>query len=248
MVQPPSTGRATPITKLAPGTAQPQGAEVSRQNSSTVTDNVPEGMAEWRSRPLGTVYPVAFIDAIHEKNRNGAIATRPIYAALAVTTEGRREILGLWAGDGGEGAKRWLHILTEIKNRGVSAVLVDVGCPRPSAAAVRRCSALVDVGEAAVVLFVVGEGDADADEGGRPFAYEDAPSVGAFDAGGFGFEAADPGGDAEADGGDAGEVGVFASDADVVHLLDDHGGSSLWGWGRSSTSATSYSFRIDASP
>lgn len=61
------------------GTAQPQGAEVSRQTSSTVTDNVPEGMAEWRSRPLGTVYPVAFIDAIHEKNRNGAIATRPIY-------------------------------------------------------------------------------------------------------------------------------------------------------------------------
>ncbi len=55
------------------------------------------------------------------KIRDGAVANRPIYVALAVTTEGRREILGLWAGDGGEGAKHWLHILTEVKNRGVSA-------------------------------------------------------------------------------------------------------------------------------
>jgi hypothetical protein len=47
------------------------------------------------------------------KIRDGAVANQPVYVALAVTTEGRREILGLWAGDGGEGAKRWLHILTE---------------------------------------------------------------------------------------------------------------------------------------
>ncbi|MBE1598819.1 transposase-like protein [Streptomyces stelliscabiei] len=60
------------------------------------------------------------------KIRDGAVANRPIYVALAVTTEGRREILGLWAGDGGEGAKHWLHILTEIKNRGVSDVLMLV--------------------------------------------------------------------------------------------------------------------------
>lgn len=65
-----------------------------------------------------------------------AVANRPIYVALAVTTEGRREVLGLWAGDGGEGAKHWLHILTEIKNRGVSAR------PRSyaSAASVNSCS------------------------------------------------------------------------------------------------------------
>ncbi|CAL9667965.1 hypothetical protein SUDANB15_07296 [Streptomyces sp. enrichment culture] len=60
------------------------------------------------------------------KIRDGAVANRPIYVALAVTTEGRREILGLWAGDGGEGAKHWLHILTEIKNRGVNDVLMLV--------------------------------------------------------------------------------------------------------------------------
>ncbi|WP_251016525.1 IS256 family transposase [Streptomyces sp. ISL-99] len=101
-------------------------AEVSRQTISTITDKVLEGMAEWQSRPLDTVYPVVFIDAIHVKIRDGAVANRPIYVALAVTTEGRREILGLWAGDGGEGAKHWLHILTEIKNRGVSDVLMLV--------------------------------------------------------------------------------------------------------------------------
>ncbi|GHJ26915.1 hypothetical protein TPA0910_13480 [Streptomyces hygroscopicus subsp. sporocinereus] len=60
------------------------------------------------------------------KIRDGAVANRPIYVALAVTTEGRREIHGLWASDGGKGAKHWLHILTEIKNRGVSDVLMLV--------------------------------------------------------------------------------------------------------------------------
>ncbi|EST33778.1 hypothetical protein M878_12085 [Streptomyces roseochromogenus subsp. oscitans DS 12.976] len=60
------------------------------------------------------------------KIRDGAVANRPIYVALAVTAEGRRETLGLWAGDGGEGAKHWLHILNEIKNRGVNDVLMLV--------------------------------------------------------------------------------------------------------------------------
>ncbi|GHA73307.1 MULTISPECIES: IS256 family transposase [Streptomyces] len=106
--------------------AEVYGAEVSRQTISTITDKVLEGMGEWQSRPLDTVYPVVFIDATHVKIRDGAVANRPIYVALAVTTEGRREILGLWAGDGGEGAKHWLHILTEIKNRGVSDVLMLV--------------------------------------------------------------------------------------------------------------------------
>lgn len=106
--------------------AEVYGAEVSRQTISTITDKVLEGMAEWQNRPLDAVYPVVFIDAIHVKIRDGAVANRPIYVALAVTTEGRRDILGLWAGDGGEGAKHWMHILTEIKNRGVNDVLVLV--------------------------------------------------------------------------------------------------------------------------
>jgi putative transposase len=106
--------------------AEVYGAEVSRQTISTITDKVMEGMAEWQNRPLDCVYPVIFIDAIHVKIRDGKVANRPIYVALAVTCEGRRDILGLWAGDGGEGAKHWLHVLTELKNRGVNDVLMVV--------------------------------------------------------------------------------------------------------------------------
>jgi putative transposase len=106
--------------------AEVYGTDVSRQTISTITDKVIESMAEWQNRPLDPVYPVIFIDAVHVKIRDGAVANRPIYLALAVTAEGRREILGLWAGDGGEGAKHWMHILTEIKNRGVGDVLMLV--------------------------------------------------------------------------------------------------------------------------
>src|SRR5690349_4139141 len=106
--------------------AEVYGAEVSRQTISTITDKVIEGMAEWQNRPLDPVYPVVFIDAIHVKIRDGQVANRPIYVALAVTCEGKRDILGLWAGDGGEGAKYWLQVLTELKNRGVADVLMVV--------------------------------------------------------------------------------------------------------------------------
>jgi transposase-like protein len=102
------------------------GAEVSKQTISTITDKVIEGMAEWQNRPLDPVYPVIFIDCVHVKIRDGQVANRPIYMALAVTCEGMREILGLWAGDGGEGAKYWMHVLTEIKNRGVADVCMVV--------------------------------------------------------------------------------------------------------------------------
>jgi transposase-like protein len=106
--------------------AEVYGAQVSRQTISTITDKVVEGMVEWQNRPLDAVYPVVFIDAIHVKVRDGQVSNRPIYVALAVTCEGHRDILGLWAGDGGEGAKYWLHVLTELRNRGVADVLMVV--------------------------------------------------------------------------------------------------------------------------
>ena len=102
------------------------GSEVSKTTISTITDKVLDGMTEWQNRPLDPVYPVVFIDCIHVKVRDGQVANRPIYIALAVTTEGNRDILGLWAGDGGEGAKYWLQVLTEIRNRGVGDVLMVV--------------------------------------------------------------------------------------------------------------------------
>ncbi|MGV9387491.1 IS256 family transposase, partial [Nonomuraea sp. NPDC003707] len=106
--------------------AEVYGAEVSRQTISTITDKVLDGMAEWQNRPLDPIYPVLFVDAIHVKLREGQVANRPIYVAMAVTVDGERDILGLWAGDGGEGAKFWLHVLTEIKNRGVADALMVV--------------------------------------------------------------------------------------------------------------------------
>lgn len=102
------------------------GAQVSKQTISTITDKVMDGMAEWQNRPLDRVYPVIFLDAINVKIRDGKVANRPIYVALAVTAEGTRDILGLWAGDGGEGAKFWFSVCTELKNRGVEDVLMAV--------------------------------------------------------------------------------------------------------------------------
>ena len=104
------------------------GAEVSKQTITAITDRVMDGMAQWQSRPLDPVYPVIFIDAIHVKVREGQVANRPIYVALAVTVDGTRDILGLWAGEhgDGEGAKFWLRVLTEIKNRGTRDCLIVV--------------------------------------------------------------------------------------------------------------------------
>jgi putative transposase len=104
------------------------GAEVSKQTISTITDRVMEGMAEWQSRPLDPVYAVVFIDAINVKIREGQVANRPVYLALGVTVDGERDVLGLWAGEhgDGEGAKYWLRVLPEIKNRGVRDVCMLV--------------------------------------------------------------------------------------------------------------------------
>lgn len=108
--------------------AEVYGAEVSKQTISTITDRVMDGMAEWQSRPLDVVYPVIFIDAVNVKIRDGNVANRPIYVALAVTVDGTRDILGLWAGEhgDGEGAKYWLRVLSEIKNRGTRDVCIVV--------------------------------------------------------------------------------------------------------------------------
>jgi putative transposase len=114
--------------EIAAHLAEVYGAEVSKQTISTITDRVMEGMAEWQSRPLDPVYAVVFIDAIQVKIREGQVANRPVYLALGVTVDGTRDILGLWAGEhgNGEGAKFWLRVLSEIKNRGTRDVLMVV--------------------------------------------------------------------------------------------------------------------------
>ena len=102
------------------------GASVSKDTISRITEKVSGELAEWANRPLDRVYPVLFIDAIHVKVRDGQVRNKPFYVVLGVTVNGERDILGIWAGDGGEGAKFWLGVLTEIKNRGVEDVCIAV--------------------------------------------------------------------------------------------------------------------------
>jgi transposase-like protein len=106
--------------------AEVYGASVSKETISKITDAVIEEMAAWLVRPLDAVYPVIFIDAIHVKVRDGQVANRAFYCAIGVTVDGRRDILGIWASPGGEGAKFWLGVLTELRNRGVADACIVV--------------------------------------------------------------------------------------------------------------------------
>jgi putative transposase len=102
------------------------GAEVSPQLISTVTDAVTAEVAEWQSRPLEPLYPVMFFDAIRVKVRDqGTVCNKAVYLALGITPDGRKHILGLWI-DPNEGAKFWLRIVNELRNRGVKDILIAV--------------------------------------------------------------------------------------------------------------------------
>jgi transposase-like protein len=120
------TAKGLTTGEVAAHLAEVYGAQVSKDHISTITDRVLDTMGEWQNRPLDAIYPVVFIDCIHVKIRDGQVANRPIYVALAVTADGGKDILGLWAGDGGEGAKYWLRVLTELRNRGVADVCIVV--------------------------------------------------------------------------------------------------------------------------
>src|SRR6266702_3234103 len=102
--------------------AEIYGASVSKETISRITDKVIEEMNDWAARPLDEIYAAIFIDAIVVKVRDGQVTNRPFYAAIGVTLDGERDILGLWAGQGGEGAKFWMSVLTDLKNRGVRDV------------------------------------------------------------------------------------------------------------------------------
>ena len=106
--------------------AEIYGASVSKETISRITDKVLEEMADWCNRPLDEMYAAIFVDAVMVKVRDGQVANRPIYAAIGVTLAGEKDILGLWAGTGGEGAKFWMSVLTDLRNRGVKDVLFVV--------------------------------------------------------------------------------------------------------------------------
>ncbi len=99
--------------------------EISRDTISRITDAVVEDLLAWQNRPLDAVYPVILIDAIVVKIRDGQVANRPIYVAMGVNLNGERDVLGMWVGPtGGEGAKFWAGILTELRNRGIQDTFI----------------------------------------------------------------------------------------------------------------------------
>ena len=102
--------------------AEIYGVSVSKETISRITDKVVAEMNDWANRPLDAVYVAVFIDAIYVKVRDGQVANRPVYAAIGVTVDGHKDVLGLWMGTGGEGAKFWMSVLIDLKNRGVRDV------------------------------------------------------------------------------------------------------------------------------
>ncbi|HQZ37383.1 MAG TPA: IS256 family transposase [Ilumatobacteraceae bacterium] len=99
--------------------------EISRETISKITDAIVEDMLAWQHRPLDSVYAVLLIDCIVVKIRGSQVANRPVYVAIGVNMDGERDVLGLWVGpSGGEGAKQWATMLTELRNRGLTDALI----------------------------------------------------------------------------------------------------------------------------
>lgn len=100
------------------------GVEVSPDMISTVTDSVIDEVRSWQSRPLDPVYPILYLDALQVKIKDqGRVSNKAIYLAIGVNLQGTKEVLGLWASEN-EGAKFWLSIITELKNRGVKDIFI----------------------------------------------------------------------------------------------------------------------------
>jgi putative transposase len=114
-------GKGMTTGEISAHFAEVYGVSVSSTVISTITDKVVEEQQAWSSRPLASHYVAVFVDAIHVKVRDGAVANRPFYAAIGVDLQGHRDVLGVWAGTpgAGESSKFWISILTELKNRGV---------------------------------------------------------------------------------------------------------------------------------
>jgi putative transposase len=100
------------------------GTEVSPTLISSVTDAVAEEVKAWQSRPLEPIYPIVYLDCIHVKVRDtGAVRVKAIYLAIGINLNGEKEVLGLWIAQT-EGAKFWLQVVTELKNRGVQDIFI----------------------------------------------------------------------------------------------------------------------------
>ncbi len=101
------------------------GVEVSAQTISTVTDKVWGLVEVWQNRPLASIYPIIYLDAIHLKiRRDGRVMNTAVYIVLGVDVDGQRDVLGHWVGDGAEGANFWLSVVTDLQARGVEDIFI----------------------------------------------------------------------------------------------------------------------------
>ena len=101
------------------------GAEISPTAVSHITEKVLDVAKEWQTRPLEKTYPITYFDAIHYKvKQDGKVVSKAAYTCLGIDLEGRKEVLGLWIGES-EGAKFWLRVFTELKNRGVEDIFIS---------------------------------------------------------------------------------------------------------------------------
>jgi transposase-like protein len=101
-----------------------RGVELTQPGISTITDKVFPLVKEWQSRPLSSCYPVVYLDGLHFKVRDaGKISPKVAYIALGINLYGQKEVLGIWVSES-EGSKFWMHVLNDIKNRGVDDILI----------------------------------------------------------------------------------------------------------------------------
>lgn len=100
------------------------GVEISSGTLTAVTDKIIETVKRWQSRPLETIYPIIWLDAIHYKiHENGKVGSKAVYTILGVNIEGRKDVLGLYISEN-EGANFWLQVLTDLANRGIKDILI----------------------------------------------------------------------------------------------------------------------------
>jgi transposase-like protein len=118
--------RGMTVREIQAFLAEQYGTEVSPEFISSVTDAVMDEVTAWQSRPLETMYPVVFFDALRVKIReDGVVRNKAVYLALAVLPDGTRDILGLWI-EQTEGAKFWMKVFNELKTRGTQDILIAV--------------------------------------------------------------------------------------------------------------------------
>lgn len=119
-------GRGMTVREIQGHLAELYGLEVSPELISTITDEVMAEVAEWQARPLDAMYPIVYFDALRLKIRDeGTVKNKAVYLALGIDATGRKDVLGLWI-EQTEGAKFWLNVFNDLKQRGVADVLIAV--------------------------------------------------------------------------------------------------------------------------